>query len=114
MPASIQMNTRIDPKLKERGDVALAEIGLTPSQAVRALWVKASKRGKDLAELAQLLVGTEEQDGPVGSNPIENGWAAMDAAMISLGIDPARSLVLSDDDLLEEHWAEREHERGLA
>ncbi len=44
MPTSIldtrpvQMNVRIDRQLKEAGDTVLAHIGMTPSQAVRALW----------------------------------------------------------------------------
>ena len=29
---------RLDRELKEAGDAALAELGLTPSTAVRALW----------------------------------------------------------------------------
>ena len=34
----VQMNVRIDRQLKEAGDAVLTNIGLTPSQAVRALW----------------------------------------------------------------------------
>lgn len=34
----VQMNVRIDRQLKEAGDAVLAHIGMTPSQAVRALW----------------------------------------------------------------------------
>lgn len=35
---SVQMNVRIDRQLKEAGDAVLAHLGMTPSQAVRALW----------------------------------------------------------------------------
>ena len=35
---SAQMNVRLDPQLKEAGDAVLASLGMTPSQAVRALW----------------------------------------------------------------------------
>lgn len=44
MPTSIlrsrpvQMNVRMDRQLKEAGDAVLAHLGMTPSQAVRALW----------------------------------------------------------------------------
>ncbi len=34
----VQMNVRIDRQLKEAGDAVLTHIGMTPSQAVRALW----------------------------------------------------------------------------
>ena len=35
---SSQVNARIDPELKRRGDEGIAAAGLTPTQAVRALW----------------------------------------------------------------------------
>ena len=38
MPAAVQMNVRIDPDLKKRGDLIFARHGLSPSQAVRALY----------------------------------------------------------------------------
>ncbi|RVU97582.1 hypothetical protein EII22_05400 [Coriobacteriales bacterium OH1046] len=34
MPATVQLNTRIDPGLKARGDAVFARAGLTPSEAV--------------------------------------------------------------------------------
>ena len=52
MESSTQINIRMDRSLKEAGDAALAQIGLNPSQAVRALWEKASHRGKDLEEVS--------------------------------------------------------------
>ncbi|SCH80791.1 addiction module antitoxin%2C RelB/DinJ family [uncultured Collinsella sp.] len=36
--AATQMNIRMDAALKESGNAALARLGYTPSQAVRALW----------------------------------------------------------------------------
>lgn len=38
MPVAAQMNVRIDPDLKKRGDRVLAKRGLSPSQAVRAFY----------------------------------------------------------------------------
>ena len=38
MDATVQMNTRIGRAAKERGDRVLAQRGITPSHAVRALW----------------------------------------------------------------------------
>ena len=35
---AVQMNTRLDAGLKREGDSVLADLGFTPSQAVRALW----------------------------------------------------------------------------
>ena len=113
MTASTQMNTRIDPILKTKGDSALAEIGLSPSRAVRALWEKAAKRGKDLEEIAQLLLDAEDTT-PSHENAVEEGWRAMDIAMASLGLDPAAPLPTSDEELLAEFWEERRADRGLA
>ncbi|MBQ9003363.1 MAG: hypothetical protein IJ087_16050 [Eggerthellaceae bacterium] len=62
MEATVQMNTRMPRSLKEAGTAALAEIGFTPTKAINALWEKAAKRGKDLDEVAALLV---EQPEPV-------------------------------------------------
>ena len=36
--ANAQINARIPAELKSRGDAGLARAGLTPTQAVRALW----------------------------------------------------------------------------
>lgn len=56
-----QLNVRIPTRLKEQGGAALESVGLSPSAAVRALWEKAAKRGKDLDEVEQLLVGEPER-----------------------------------------------------
>lgn len=42
----IQMNVRIDRQLKEAGDAVLAQIGMTPSQAVRELWQYLTENGR--------------------------------------------------------------------
>ena len=36
--AAVQLNVRLDASLREMGNAALDRIGVTPSQAVRALW----------------------------------------------------------------------------
>ena len=41
--ATAQINARIDPELKARGDEALAAAGLSPTQAIRALWELAAR-----------------------------------------------------------------------
>ncbi len=44
--APAQINVRIDRVLKESGDLSLAEVGLSPSDAVRALWEAMARRGE--------------------------------------------------------------------
>ncbi|MDO4890505.1 MAG: type II toxin-antitoxin system RelB/DinJ family antitoxin [Coriobacteriaceae bacterium] len=55
---TVQMNIRIDSELKQSGDAALADMGFTPSQAVRGLWKRASQRGEDAAAVQALLADT--------------------------------------------------------
>ena len=43
MPATVQLNTRIDPELKRRGDAVFSRAGLTPSDVVRAVWRAAAQ-----------------------------------------------------------------------
>ena len=118
MEASVQLNARMNRSLKESGDEALASIGLSPTQAVRALWEKASRRGKDLEDVAKLLLPQEKHAVQTGSQPDEvlaAGWAFMDEAYRALGIDPTVKYDLpSDKEMLEQALYERLVERGLA
>ena len=114
-----QLNARIDKNLKASGDAALALIGLTPSQAVRALWKKASLRGKDLEEVSGLLMPNThaQQAGKANSmddDPVATGWGFMKDAYAALGIDTSEIRDFSDDELLEDALLERFAERGLS
>ena len=120
MTEMIQLNARIDRDLKTAGDSALSLIGFSPSQAVRALWEKAARRGKDLEEVAELLSSTAERKPKEGvpteaQDAIRQGWELMDGVYASLGVDPRAERDLpSDGDLLESALLERMAERGLA
>ena len=118
MEATVQMNVRMNRDLKESGDEALSLIGLNPSGAVRALWEKASRRGKDLEEVARFLAPAEETS--IAADLPEEDPCAHVRAMIldfyeSHGIDPTRTWeYVDDDEMLEEALYERMVERGLA
>lgn len=114
MTATIQLNARLDKDLKSSGDAALALIGLSPTQAVRALWEKAAKRGKDLEEIAQLL-SPKAQSKPASEqeDPVKQGWSFMEEAYASLGIDPSVIRDYAHDELLADALEERMAERGL-
>lgn len=120
MDATVQVNVRMGRSLKKSGDEALALIGYSPSQAVRALWEKASMRGRDLEEVADLLAPAPRDNSVIaeGENPIVAGWAMMDEALRSLGIDPGEagtpfdSAGASDNEMLAEALFERMEERG--
>ena len=120
MSDMIQLNARIDREVKAAGDSALSLIGLSPSQAVRALWEKAARRGKDLAEVDKLLSPATERETRECAldemqDVVRQGWEFMDGVYASLGIEPSAERDLpSDDDLLENALYERMAERGLA
>ena len=46
MPSTVQLNTRIDPSLKARGDAVFARAGLRSSEVVRAVWESAARTQK--------------------------------------------------------------------
>lgn len=58
--ALAQVNARISPQLKSLGDAALAAAGLTPTQAVRAVWELAEKHADDPQGLRDLLLPDEK------------------------------------------------------
>lgn len=118
MESTVQLNARMNRSLKQSGDEALALIGLSPTQAVRALWEKASRRGEDLEEVATLLCGRKghaTRESPYADEVLAAGRAIMDEAYRELGIDPGVKFDLpSDSELLEEALYERMIEKGLA
>ena len=51
-----QVNVRMDPSLKTAGDAGLARAGLSPSEAVRAVWKIAAEGGERLDRLVELCL----------------------------------------------------------
>lgn len=54
-PQIAQINVRIERSLKEGGDAALAEAGLSPTQVVRDLWSKLAQRGTAIDQVVEAL-----------------------------------------------------------
>ena len=54
-PQVAQINVRIERSLKEEGDAALAEAGLSPTQVVRDLWSKLAQRGTAIDQVVEAL-----------------------------------------------------------
>ena len=103
---SIQMNVRIDRQLKEAGDAVLAHIGMTPSQAVRALWEylvvngRMPSRSEAAASSSDMAVTASMESRAVrGSHIVRD-------ACLKYGI-PVPELSGDYDDLYEEAMAER-------
>lgn len=96
--ASAQVNARIDPELKRRGDEGLAAAGLTATQAVRALWSLAASCADDPGRLRAALLPEEvererqerEAERQRKIRLAREGADIVKNALIALGIDPPR------------------------
>ena len=91
--STAQMNVRMDTTLHAQGNAALAEIGVTPSEAVRALWEKAAKRGEDLEEIRKLLFApsrSKEEERKRALALVEEGHNIVANYYRSVGIDPEK------------------------
>ena len=53
--ATAQINARIEPELKASGDAALAAAGLSPTQAIRALWELAARNADNPSAIEAAL-----------------------------------------------------------
>ena len=115
----VQMNVRIPRALKVAGDEALASVGFTPSEVVRAVWEKAAKRGKDLAEVIGVLRGKGEEAAVTVNKeaiePVLSAQRAITEGMRELGVDLSASQApaLSYKELREMARLERLQEKGL-
>lgn len=84
-----QLNVRISPELKARGDEALSEAGFTPSAAVRALWSLAVAHREDPDGLRAVLLpeggrdNNEERQADIERrlHSLHEGWAICDSAL---------------------------------
>ena len=86
--ADAQLNVRMNKTLKNRGTAALSEIGLTPSEAIRALWKRAALRGSDLQAIDELLSGNgREIDAAPGTHAMEKSRQEVGALLLQMGFD---------------------------
>ena len=87
-----QLNVRISPELKARGDEALTRAGFTPSAAVRALWSLAVAHREDPDGLRAVLLpeggrdNNEERQADIERRlrSLHEGWAICDGALAQL------------------------------
>ena len=111
-----QMNVRISAHLKQAGDDALSSIGLTPTQAVRALWKLAAQRGEALEEVKRFLAkaqGDSARPGPA-LDPLHEGWRIIPDGIPALGIsaEAMAQAVQDESAVIEEARLERAERKG--
>lgn len=116
-----QINARLPRNLKEAGDEGLRALGLSPTDAIRALWTRLSSGGEDLENVRAFLLGKDPDSTnpeiPFGQSDLAEGWRMVDASIMRLGIAaPKESSSWSsqdDNDMLAQALKERMQERGL-
>ena len=102
--AMIQMNTRIDDELKARGDEVFARFGLTPSQAVRAVWEYADEHGEPPEFMRPPTSAEVEAEIQRKLAIVEESTHIWENFFISQGLPVPEPRVITSDDLLEEFY----------
>ena len=105
------INVRLNREQKERGDAGLAEVGLSPTMVVRALWQRAAERGESLQALKDILFPQEST--PVSlADPVQQGWSLADGFAQTVGYETCGQGTRESWDALyeaamDEHYATR-------
>lgn len=93
--AAVQMNTRIDKALKEQGDASFAELGYSPSEAVRLVWGFAARNRHNRRAMAEFVDSLEapkptreEEERQARIEGILRGPALVQQYLREFGIDP--------------------------
>ena len=114
--ATAQINARLNPVLKQRGDEGLSGAGLSPSQAIRALWELAARNSDNPEAIQRALFPerAEVQEAELsaaqrrraeaigkGAHVVEDAYRAMGVVLASPSTD------LSFDELQDLAYQER-------
>ena len=116
--ATAQINVRINPETKQRGDRALSEIGFTPTRAIRALWRFAGENLGNGNALRTMLETLENTGAPNAAEErerrvllAESGPLIFEQALADLGATPDIEDVPYDE-LLEQAYVDKMTKRG--
>ena len=106
-----QINVRLDADLKRSGDAALSRAGMTPSQAVRALWQLAASLADRPGALEDILLRAEQREREKAAKRklelMDQGSKLFAAACRESGIDMVRAQPSDDEELKRNAYADR-------
>lgn len=113
--AAAQINVRLDANLKRTGDAALSSAGMTPSQAVRALWQLAASLADRPGVLQDILspdrARAEQREREKAAKRklelIDQGSELFITACRESGIDLAKAQPSGDEELKQNAYADR-------
>lgn len=105
----VQMNVRMDCQLKEAGDAVLAQIGMTPSQAVRELWQYLTENGRmPVAKRNNDEVPSDDMRSKVSSSRVSEGAALISNFYERFSIQkPSPDEAFDYDELYDQMMCER-------
>ena len=107
-----QINVRLDRELKEAGDRGLARRGISPSQAVRALWRVVGTDDKASQKACDVLLGLGADDVPSEAerqrfealDSFENSRSAFLRKLASVGVDFSLCAPMTEEEVLEARY----------
>lgn len=115
--ATAQINVRLNPALKQRGDEGLSGAGLSPSQAIRALWELAARNADNPKAIQRALFPerAEAQEADLSAaqrcrtEAIGKGARVVEDAYRAMGVilAPSSTTELSYDELRDLAYQER-------
>lgn len=113
--AAAQINVRLDADLKRNGDAALSRAGMTPSQAVRALWQLAASLADRPGALEDILLpnharAEQREREKIARRKLElidQGSQLFATACRESGIDVAKAQPTGDEELKRNAYADR-------
>ena len=100
-----QINVRLDADLKRSGDAALSKAGMTPSQAVRALWQLAASMADRPGALEDILLPSRAR--AEQRELMDQGSKLFAAACCESGIDMVKAQPSDDEELKRNAYADR-------
>lgn len=103
------LNVRMERDLRERGNAVLAEMGVTPSQLIRAIWEKlvGDKRlAQEQVQAAMSPARTPERQAEIDRKlaALERGDNLFYEFAERLGLDPATHTPMNDEEVEEERY----------
>lgn len=115
--ATSQMNVRIDDALKAQGDAVFAELGLNPSEVVRAVWTYAAQHGDAPAVVTEALQTGADRSAEIEERHrlalVQQGHELVSSFRARMGMQAVeRTEELDYRALREEAWEERLAEQG--
>ena len=95
MPQAVlaQMNVRLPRQVKESGDAALAELGITPTEFVRTVWEKMAQGGEERSKVESAVMGLqrdERLEHEQRLDALRRARSLYERGMPELGIDPVK------------------------